>query len=101
LVAAGPAIVEIQSGNTARSLCAGRCNVHRAVQRPGRRGNNLEFIEKKRGAKRRCAAPSNFYVLSRSLIPLANFEKRAQPVVTDESVRATNCNSKNQWEKDA
>ncbi|HEY6630543.1 MAG TPA: hypothetical protein VIZ90_03740, partial [Rhizobiaceae bacterium] len=49
-------------------------------------------IGKNRGAKTlRCAIAS--CMPSRRLIPLANVGKRAQPVATDESVRAANCSS--------
>jgi hypothetical protein len=59
----------------------------------GLAGKIWDTIE--RDALQNSAAPGHLVPASRlcCLIPLANFGKRAQPVLTDESVRAACCSS--------
>jgi hypothetical protein len=61
----------------------------------GRMSREESGIPSKRSAPQNSAASGHPVFASHlcRLIRLANFGKRAQPVVTDESVRAANCNS--------
>jgi|SRR5689334_21491101 hypothetical protein len=56
-------------------------------------GTIWDTIEKKRTEKLRRAGHLVSATLIYRLIPLANFGKRAQPVLTDESVRTACCSS--------